>query len=202
MKIRVSKPLLASLALTAVVAPCAQAAVVVTLATPSTAGSLAFTNDINFTVTTAGALQYLVFDEWVTSDGSQTTLPISVLAPYSLSYSINGSATMFAGLIDNNATSLGNITPNDGSLIFYGSVLLNLNDVFTVKAATYRLDVQPPSGFNPLVNQTFTGNAFLSAGNGLALSGNTSVNAVPEPSQAILIICGVMAQAFRRRRLS
>jgi hypothetical protein len=204
MKIPVSKPLFASLALLAVVAPSADAAVVVTFATPSTPGSLVFTNDINFTVTTPGVLKFLVFDEWVTSDGSQSNLGISILAPYSLTYSINNSATMIVGIgsmWDNNATTFGNITPNDGSIFFAGSVFLfTLNDVFTVKAASYPLDLQPPSGFNPMVQQTFTGNAFLADGIGVALSGNSSVNAVPEPSQAILIIGGVVAQAFRRRR--
>jgi hypothetical protein len=57
------KSLLASLALLTLAATSTQAAIIVTLPTVSTAGSIVFTNDINFTFTTAGTPGALILDE-------------------------------------------------------------------------------------------------------------------------------------------
>lgn len=197
------KSLLASLVLAAMSATSADAAVIVTLPTVSTAGSIVFTQDIHFT-STGGSVGAVVFDEWVTSDGS--TNFHSSFSPSLLSYSLNGGATATVVLNffkDNNNALTGEITPNDGSLNFVSSVATSPGNVFTLKAATYTLAASSlPAGFNPQAGQTFTGNAFLveNSKSGARRSANTSVGAVPEPSRALLVLCGLSTLAFRRRK--
>lgn len=198
------KSLLASLVLAAMSATSADAAVIVTLPTVSTAGSMVFTQDINFIITSTGGYVFnVVFDEWVTSDGSRTNLDLS---PSLLSYSLNGGApetVALSILVDNNNFAAGDITPNDGSINFPLGVFTTLGDVFTLKAATYTLAANSlTAGFNPQADQTFTGNAFLvtTSKGGSRRSANTSVGAVPEPSRALLVLCGLSTLAFRRRK--
>ena len=67
-----------TLALTvlALAAPSAQSALIVVAPTSSTNGSLTITNDIIFTITTAGNASLFALDEWVTSDGTPEYHPI------------------------------------------------------------------------------------------------------------------------------
>lgn len=180
-----------------------QAAIVVTLPTATVAGSIVITDDINFTITTAGQIQGIILDEWVTSNGTQASIAAFFISPDQMSYSINGGSpatASWSGFFDNFSSTFGSITPNDG--YFWSSpITVTVNDVFTLKSAAYNLapGSLPPS-FNPQAEQTFTGEAFLISGSTARLSANTPVGgAVPEPGTAAL---GVLAglTLLRRRR--
>lgn len=194
-----------ALALLTLTAAPAFSAIVVTLPTATVAGSIVFTQDINFTITAAGLVQALVFDEWVTSDGTQRSIGGAAFTPRPLTYSLNaGSATgvNISVLNDNLAGTATDLTANDG-YIFFNSLLpsVGLNDIFTVKAAAYTIAAgSMPSGFNPQTQQTFTGNAFLGNPEGARLSANTPVGAaVPEPGSLGLLALGGLAATRRRR---
>ncbi|MDB6070588.1 MAG: hypothetical protein JWL81_1759 [Verrucomicrobiales bacterium] len=196
--------LITSLALLTLTAAPAFSAIVVTLPTATVAGSLVITQDINFTITKAGFLQALVFDEWVTSDGAGNVIDGAAFTPRPLPYSLNGglpTGVNFNFLLDNAAATSSDVTPNDGFILF-NALSVALNHSFTVKAATYTIAAgSMPSGFNPQTQQTFTGNAFLGTGAGQRLSANTPVGAaVPEPGSLGLLALGGLAAATRRRR--
>lgn len=198
------KVLLASITLLSLSSLSTQAAIIFTLPTATTAGSIQITNDVNFTITAGGSVGSLVFDEWVTSDGLENILGAVSIAPSGLSYSVNGGATSTVPMTafnDNAAQIFSSVTPNDGYLFFPTGFSASLGNVVTIKAATYTLAAgSAPSGFNPQANQTFTGKAFLASNVGIALSGLTPVGAVPEPSNALLLIGGLGALLFRRRK--
>ncbi len=197
------KSLLASLVLAALSATSADAAVIVTLPTTTEAGSIVITQDINFTITTSGSVRDVVFDEWVTSDGSSEAFFSGSISPNLLSYSLNGgaTATVQLSIFRDNEIISNDITPNDGYLFIGTTVPTTLDDVFTVKAATFTLAANSlPAGFNPQAAQTFTGNAFLTTTLGDRLTANTSVGAVPEPSRALLLLGGLSTLVFRRRK--
>ena len=197
------KSLLASLALLTLSLSRADAAIIVTMPTGSTTGSLVITNDIHFTLIGSLAVDdyfEILLDEWVTSDGSRNASGFAS----AVSLAKNGSPfnTTFSGFRDNYIFTTGSITPNDGFLDLRTPVAFAIGDILTLKAATYVLNTS--SGMNPLGNQTFTGNAFLAfdyIGGGARLSANTSVVGVPEPSRALLLLGGFGALIFRRRRL-
>jgi hypothetical protein len=203
MKSAISASLLASLALCTMSATSAGASVIITLPTVSTAGSLVFTDDINFTISNAGGAVWLVFDESVTNDGTQNSIPSASITSAFLSYSINAGATSgvpISGIYDNLTNFFGDATPNDGFVYFGAPVSVAVNDVFTVKAGTYTLAAGSASAnFNPQANQTFTGNAYLADFYAVRLSANTSVGAVPEPSTALLGSLAGLALLLRRR---
>jgi hypothetical protein len=199
------KSLFASLALGALSATSADAAVIVTFPTPSLPGSIVFTNDINFTITTGGDVRGVAFDEWVTNSTNTSSILGASISP-NLSYSLNGGATAtlgFAQFTASYANSSGALTPNDGYLYGLTSVTTTAGDVFTLKAATYTLAAGSlPVDFNPQAAQTFTGNAFLFAAvTADRRSANTPVGgAVPEPSHALLLLGGLSTLVFRRRK--
>jgi hypothetical protein len=108
---------IASLALGLNTASQSHAAIVVTLPTPSVAGSIFITNDITFTITTAGSVRGIIFDEWVTSDGSASAIGGSSISPISLSYTLNSGPVVsvpLQGFLDNNALIVYQVTHNDG----------------------------------------------------------------------------------------
>ena len=203
------KSLAAGLALAFFAAPAADAAVIVTLPTASTSGSIEFTTDINFTVTADGSISSVVLDEWVENDSTRTFYP-GVAFTDAISYSLNGgpistvSFHNFGALLDNWAQNSPTITANDGALGFLVPINVAQDDLFTLKAGTYNIAAgSPPLGFNSLAAQTFTGNAYLigSTGGGLdpltVLSMNT---AVPEPSRVLFLLSGLGLMVCQRRR--
>lgn len=202
------KSLLATFVLLFVSAMTVRAAVVVTLPTSTATGSIVFTEDITFTITSevGGTPGFIVFDEWVISDGSRSA--IALTTPYfDLVYSLNGGPTRrfamnYAGLIDNYAGTTNSVTPNDGYFGARDLFPLAGGDVLTLKAATYTLPITDITSFNPQANQTFTGNVFLINPFGYALSDTVSVGSVPEPSCPLLMMAGLGALTLRRRRTS
>jgi len=154
--------------------------------------TLIITAPITFTITTNGTVQRLIFDEWVTDDGTATTL--TVATPTALSYQINGGATQFTtvvGLTDNQHTSSGALSANDGYLSFF-PISVTAGQTLTILAATIPFNAdsafnQPPS--------SFAGDARLTNGSGTALSAPVSV---PEPSVVFLGALGFLALLRRR----
>jgi len=202
------KSLLATFVLLAASAITTRAALVVTLPTPTATGSVVFTEDISFTITSevGGTLGFIVFDEWVVSDGSRSAIALTT-PYYDLLYSVNGGPTQalvmnYAGLIDNFAGTINALTPNDGYFGARDILSFAGGDVITLKAATYTLPITDITSFNPQANQTFTGNAFLISPFGYALSNTVSVGSVPEPSCPLLMMGGLGALTLRRRRKS
>lgn len=162
-------------------------------ATSQTTGSIQFTEDITFTITTAGFAQQMVFDNWVTSDG---VLDDSLLIP-DVYYSLNGGTPvqLATALYDNLATTYGDMTPNDGYL-FHNSIAVEVGDTLTIKQGTYTLK---EAALNPGITQTFTGNMFITNPNGITIS-TTAV--VPEPTVLTLCLCGAgLATLASARRL-
>ncbi len=176
----------------------AQAAVIVLAPTASTPGSFQITNDITFTIGTAGNALVFVLDEWVTSDGAPQNL-----SPFSpgLSVSINGGAPASQGtgnFSDNFTNTVGALTPNDGLIFLNTSFAVSIGNTVTLKPATYSLGAL--SGFNPQGNQTFTGNMFMTNSGGVRLSNIVSAGPAPEPSTCALLLLGGLGAAARRRR--
>lgn len=203
MKTLLPTSFLTGLALLTLTAAPAFAAISVTLPTATVPGSMVITQDIDFTITAAGSVAILCFDEWVTSDGSNSGIVSTSLSP--LIYSLNSgslSSAPVSFIIDNFDSSAGALTANDGYLFLKPGIAVGVGNLFSVKAATYALpagSMQP--GYNPQTQQTFTGEAFLTASNGVRLSANTPVGAaVPEPGSMGLLALGGLASLARRRR--
>ena len=158
-------------------------------------GTLIFDNDINFTITSTDNFQFVVFDEWTTSDGDLDV--VDLLGGSVFAFSINGvDNTDSAHLFDNLANTVNDITPNDGYVLTNFSHAVNAGDTITVKAGTYSLGANP--NFNPaLANSSFNGQMFLANSNGNRIS-----NVVPEPTSlaTILVSCIGMILGCRRRK--
>jgi len=185
-----TKRLLAALILPILCLLPARATVLVVAPTSTATGSIQFTEDITFTITSAGFAETVVFADWVASDGSQTS---SLLVP-DVFYSLNGGTPfqIVTGLYDNLTTTYGDMTPNDGYL-FHTSIAVSVGDTFTIKQGSYTLD--KASNFNPGVTQTFTGNMFITN-----QAGTTISTVVPEPA-TLFLLAGTSAflALFRRR---
>jgi hypothetical protein len=141
----------------------------------------------------------LVLDNWVATDGGLTQ--ISSFLPTGLSYKRNGGATQITAslaLIDNfNFISGVSVTPGDGALDF-GNIPAISGDTITILSGTYTKTAGVVANFNPLTNQTFTGNVFLAESNNATRVSNIVV--IPEASSALLGLSGLATLALRRRR--
>jgi len=156
-------------------------------------GTLTFDNDINFTITSTDNFQFVVFDEWTTSDGDLDV--VDLLGGSVFAFSINGvDNSDSARLFDNLANTVNDITPNDGYVLTNFSHTVNAGDTLSVKASTYSLDANP--NFNPaLANFSFNGQMFLANSNGNRIS-----NVVPEPTSLATIAVFCMGVILGRRR--
>ncbi|MEM1159026.1 MAG: PEP-CTERM sorting domain-containing protein [Verrucomicrobiota bacterium] len=169
--------------------------------TGSPTPTLAITDDITFNIIANGLATYLVFDEWVASDGSGNAVSFVTIGPsgQSINYSLNGGSTTSAQafqFFDNNATDFGDISENDGWLDFDSSFFaLTTGDTLTIAAATYTFNFN--TDFNPAVPSNFTGNVYIADGGGNRLS---NIVAVPEPTTGLLVaLAGGLLVLSRRR---
>jgi hypothetical protein len=175
-------------------------AVVVVAPTASTAGSLIFTDDFTFTITTGVSTgrRFFVLDEWVTSDGQQDSAAIT---PQVVISKNGGAPTPYTTQVfyDNLSSVLGTVTQNDG----YFSIItptLATSDTLTIKAGSYSLAAT--ANFNPQGSKTFTGNMFVTTDTGTRISNVVTVT-VPEPATStLLVVAGIAMLAKRRRRVT
>ncbi|MEM6600362.1 MAG: PEP-CTERM sorting domain-containing protein [Verrucomicrobiota bacterium] len=171
--------------------------------TGSPTPTLDITADITFNIIANGLATYLVFDEWVVSDGSGNAVSFLTIGPgvQNISYSLNGGSVTSAQafqFFDNNASDFGDISENDGWLDFdSSSFALTAGDMLTIAAATYTFNFN--ADFNPAVPSNFTGNAYIADGSGNRLSSNV---AVPEPTTGLLVVLAGGLLALRRRQFS
>ncbi len=162
----------------------------------STGGSFAITEDITLSITGTGGVSGLIFDEWVSSnDGNNTSLSFSSAT---LQYQINGGGLQSVGLNalrDNLATTINDVTPNDGYVQF-NTISVNPGDTLTLKVGSW--SVSGSSAFNPQAVQNFTGNVFAYTGSGVRISTDS---VVPEPREyGMLAGAGLLGLAIWRRQ--
>ncbi|GAA5121822.1 hypothetical protein JIN84_01240 [Luteolibacter yonseiensis] len=171
------------------------AAIIVTgnVSTPNAPCTFEITSDINVTIT-ANAVNQIVavmFDNWVTTDGTRTDRPLSP----GFSYQLNGIAgSQTATLGDNIDNTFGIITPGDGFIFLQLPTPAVIGDILTLKAGVYNFTGD--AAFNPQTVGTFNGNLVVIDNLANPIAAPT---AVPEPSGALLGLVGA-ALLFRRRR--
>ncbi len=193
------KPSLLATAVLLTAAPLGSAAIVLSgdFINGTTTPTLTITEDIIFTIASDGNAFILVFDEWTVSDS--TPNDPSDDPAQNLTYNRNGSglSTPIGNLVDNLASTVEDITPNDGYLTFTpNGIPVTAGDSLTISARSYTFESDP--GFNPLLTgTTFTGDVFLTDGGANRIS---DIVAVPEPSAALLCCLLGMAPLLRRRR--
>jgi hypothetical protein len=162
--------------------------------------TVALTAGVSFSISSAGILQGIAFDEWVTSDGVSNTATIAPF-PQTMTYSINGGSLVtvpVSSVIDNVASVANDLTANDGYLFFFTGISVSSGDIITFQPGAFTFS--PVAGFNPGVPASFGGQAFVINSTGVALSGLT---AIPEPSGTLLGLVGLTAAAaFRRRTIA
>lgn len=161
----------------------------------TTVPTLTITEDIEFDVLVGGTLRAIVFDEWLVNP-NPPVVQVSVVGGSQPLNVVNNStvATPLAFTLGDGGEPLGDITVRDGYLVI-GDIEVNSGTIFTVRAGS--ITFLPNSGFNPELNgRTFSGNAFLAGGPGLAFSAPTPI---PEPSAALLCFLGA-SLLFRRKR--
>lgn len=172
-------------------------AVILVAPSASTTGSIQITEDITFSVITAGTFTRIIFDDLVsTTDGSATSAAFVPTTSFSLS--INGTPlnVTTSAMSDNAASATGNLTTRDGYIALTPFSALQVGDIVTIHQGTYTLAATP--NFNPQVTQTFTGNMFLTA-TATRISNIVSVAPVPEPSAAVLLGGFGVFLALRRK---
>ena len=185
---------LALLGLLAITAPHAGGQVVVVAPTASTNGSVTFTQDITFTITTAGNAGAFILDDWVTNDGTNSA---SVFSGLAISQNGGASFMLHGSLRDNLGANVASLTVDDGYFNVTNSFGVAVNDTITVLAGTYTLGAA--DGFNPQATQTFTGNMFITDTGANRIS---EVVLVPEPTTlGLLIVGGMLGLAASRRRV-
>lgn len=177
----------------------AHAVIICVAPTSTTDGSLQITAPIDFNITATSTAFLIDLSSWVTSDGSQT---LDILSP-DVAFALNGAvSSQETYLVDNLANTVGDIKPNDGYLIFpFQGFDVTAGDTLTLLAGTYVLGAV--DGFNPQTTQTFTGDLFVTNGNGVQISDIASAGVVPEPSTWAVLGFGVAGASFvalRRRQ--
>lgn len=159
--------------------------------------TLSITQTFSLTVTTTTSLRYLIFDNWVTSDGAQSSALSTNPPTQFLFYTVNGGSEQqvaVSSLIDNFAGNANSLTTGDGLLTF-NPLSVTSGQVLTFKAQSFTFT--SAAGFNPNIPANFVGNVFATDLNGN--SGTTSV-AVPEPASALLGLVALPALLILRRK--
>ena len=164
--------------------------------------TLSLSTPVTLAITASDNVSGLVFDEWVTNDGTQNTAFTSP-RPQTLSYQIDGGAVQTVGvgyLVDNLAGTVGDVTANDGYLVLNGFLFVTAGQTLTFLPGSLTFG-SGGAAFNP-PPVVFNGNAYVDNMTGNALSGPASVNVAPEPSAWALLGVGVgaLGLSLRRRR--
>ena len=166
--------------------------------------TLSITTPFTLTISTSGDIVAVAFDQWVTkSDGTRTPAQTSP-SGQAVSYQINGGPIQMmaiAELTDNTSNTQGALLPNDGYLYLETQITVTVGQTLTFLPGTTTF-ASGGANFNP-PPAAFTGNAFVADGNGVALSGNTSVNTAPEPTTCAIVglgVAGLLGLFLRRRR--
>lgn len=184
----------ATLALFAAMASSASAAIVITgnVNVPGAPCTVTITTDIVFDVQTTGGnnIVAVIFDEWITSDGTRTFPNLSPAFSYQRNDGPVLTATV-SQLIDNVADPVGSVSANDGYFYMELASPLTAGETFTLFAGTYNFAGN--AEMNPAIVGTFGGSTFLTDGAGKILS------PVPETSVAMLGALGLIPLLYRRR---
>ena len=159
--------------------------------------TISIQSDLVFPITATGNAAVVVFDEWVTSDGSNTGA--NILSAGALTFSRGGTPTQvpLQTLNDNLGRTSGAVTANDGFL-FFSNYAVTTGDTVTLKAGSWSF--AGAGAFNPQTVQTFAGNVFLADPLGARLSSSLPAGPVPEPSQYAQVAgVAVLGWALMRR---
>jgi len=157
-------------------------------------GKLTVNYDLTFTITMNDSSSvFFVFDEVVSSDGTDTTTSFE-----GLEYSINGgqrfSLTHWRDCFRYSPT--GDLTENDGYIYSSTSQTLAINDVVTLHAGTGSM-TWFEGGFNPWESGDYK--VFI-MGSG---ANKISTDAVPEPASVMMLALGsLVVTGYRRVRKS
>lgn len=179
--------LVAALALCGLPAPAAHALILTSgdFQTGAPVPTLEIALDLTFQITSSGDARFMILDEWIVSDGLQegtATVGIQLLT-----YSLDGAPDQtveLTNLIDNVDVVLGDVTPNDGALLF-DAIGVTAGDTLVIRSATYTFVDLP--NLNPAIPAVFSGDLFLADADLNALSGPASV---PEPAALLLVLAG------------
>lgn len=164
--------------------------------TGATTPTLGFSQAFNITVSTAGNFIGIAFDEWVVSDGSNTSVLDNPAAVFS--YRINNGSTQtvpVASLYDNRAANVAALTPNDGYLLVSEYPAVAVGDIVTVNAQSFSFGSN--AAFNSNLPSLFTGNVILVAAGAAALSAPTPV---PETASHVFAAISLAVLLGIRRR--
>jgi hypothetical protein len=149
-------------------------------------------------------VRYLVFNDWVTSDGSPSRSGSftggSNSSFGSIGYLVNTEPVVFrpiSGIVDNNGATTGDLTPGDGYIEIRTGFDFESGDTVTFPAQSWTFDFTGTT--NPQIIQRFNGGVFLTNSSFEQIS---ELSIVPEASNFVSIL-GVfslcMAVSFRRR---
>ncbi|MDP0498510.1 MAG: PEP-CTERM sorting domain-containing protein [Verrucomicrobiota bacterium JB022] len=194
----------AAVSLAAVAASTAYGAINLSPEILTTGGTLEFTNDLTFTISTDGTVDYIAFDEW---SASYTTQRLAYSSG-SISYQINDGPVLSAGayyLYDSVYSDWNDLSAYDGILAI-DSIFVSVGDTLTFFATSIEFDPEPE--FNPAGIGEFTGDVFLASMFASRMSGNISANGAPEPTPVVpepstyaaLAGLATLGFAFWRRR--
>lgn len=149
--------------------------------------TVSITTKIDINMLTSDSVRTLIFDNWVISDGSDSSVYNAINAQsQTLSYQINNGPTENAIVQffrDNINFNTGDLNPGDGYFYFQNAIPVLAGDVLSFKPGTLKFTYDP--GFmTPPTN--FSGPFF--ATNSLGYTITNSTFSIPEPGYGIFAL--------------